>query len=152
MKAGHVLGASEDMTICHWDVNSYTKAKTSIEPTTVFRGHSSVVGVSVDFAHTCTHRHPTLLRMSTGMPAKKMCLQVLETIKCSRCRFSLLTAINSAYWFSSWDLRTPSAATIDIQAHDREILSVAFSLAQEHLLITGSADKVSNGHLCFFLR
>ena len=27
------------------DVNSYTKAKTSIEPTNVFRGHTSVVGV-----------------------------------------------------------------------------------------------------------
>ena len=30
------------------------------------------------------------------------------------------------------------------QAHDREILAVAFSPASEHLLITGSADKVSN--------
>jgi len=27
------------------DVNSYIKAKTSIEPTNVFRGHTSVVGV-----------------------------------------------------------------------------------------------------------
>ncbi|KII93937.1 hypothetical protein PLICRDRAFT_171635 [Plicaturopsis crispa FD-325 SS-3] len=44
VKAGHVLGASEDMTICHWDVNSYTKAKSTIEPTNVFRGHTSVVG------------------------------------------------------------------------------------------------------------
>ncbi|KAJ6623045.1 histone acetyltransferase type B subunit 2 [Mycena sp. CBHHK59/15] len=44
LKAGNVLGASEDMTICHWDVNSYTKAKTTIEPTNVFRGHTSVVG------------------------------------------------------------------------------------------------------------
>ena len=27
------------------DINSYTKEKTTIEPTTVFRGHTSVVGV-----------------------------------------------------------------------------------------------------------
>lgn len=28
------------------DVNSYTKANTSIEPTNVFKGHTSVVGAS----------------------------------------------------------------------------------------------------------
>jgi histone-binding protein RBBP4 len=28
------------------DINSYTKSKTSIEPTNIFRGHTSVVGVS----------------------------------------------------------------------------------------------------------
>ncbi|RPD82156.1 histone acetyltransferase type B subunit 2 [Lentinus tigrinus ALCF2SS1-7] len=44
LKAGHVLGASEDTTVCHWDINSYSKANNTIEPTTVFRGHTSVVG------------------------------------------------------------------------------------------------------------
>ena len=32
------------MSVCR-DINSYTKEKTTIEPTTVFRGHTSVVGV-----------------------------------------------------------------------------------------------------------
>lgn len=62
MKTGHVLGASEDMTVCHWyvsklsaysfptttisrDINSYTKANTTIEPISVYKGHTSVVGV-----------------------------------------------------------------------------------------------------------
>ncbi|KZP28926.1 WD40 repeat-like protein [Athelia psychrophila] len=44
LKSGYILGASEDMTICHWDVNSYTKEKSTIEPTNVFKGHTSVVG------------------------------------------------------------------------------------------------------------
>ncbi|KAJ7024382.1 WD40 repeat-like protein [Mycena alexandri] len=44
LKTGNVLGASEDMTVCHWDINSYTKTKTTIEPTNVFRGHTAVVG------------------------------------------------------------------------------------------------------------
>ena len=35
------------------DINSYTKEKTTIEPTSVFRGHTSVVGVSLPlFMHT----------------------------------------------------------------------------------------------------
>ncbi|KAL9716616.1 Histone acetyltransferase type B subunit 2 [Leucoagaricus gongylophorus] len=61
-KAGRILGASEDMTVCLWcvglwfsvqtrlislrrDVNSYMRNSVSIEPINVFRGHTSVVGV-----------------------------------------------------------------------------------------------------------
>ncbi|KAI0375504.1 histone acetyltransferase type B subunit 2 [Pilatotrama ljubarskyi] len=44
LKTGHVLGASEDTTVCHWDINSYSKSKAVIEPTNVFKGHTSVVG------------------------------------------------------------------------------------------------------------
>lgn len=63
MKEGHVLGGSEDMTICHWsvllvriilimflmfsfrDMNMYSKGKSSIEPIATYSGHSSIVGV-----------------------------------------------------------------------------------------------------------
>src|ERR1700722_10219222 len=48
----------------------------------------------------------------------------------------------SLYFFSRWDTRSPQEATTKIQAHDQEILAVAFSPASEHLLVTGSADKV----------
>jgi histone-binding protein RBBP4 len=34
------------------DVNSYTKGKNTIEPTTVFKGHASVVGVRTTL-HVC---------------------------------------------------------------------------------------------------
>lgn len=34
------------MTVCLWDVNSYTKARNTIEPTAIYKGHTSVVGVS----------------------------------------------------------------------------------------------------------
>ncbi|KAI5116430.1 hypothetical protein M0805_000209 [Coniferiporia weirii] len=44
VKTGNVLGASEDMTVCHWDVNMYSKANSSIEPLAVYSGHTSVVG------------------------------------------------------------------------------------------------------------
>ncbi|KAI6031352.1 WD40 repeat-like protein [Pisolithus microcarpus] len=63
-KAGHILGASEDMTICHWDVNSYTKAKNTVEPTTVFKGHTSVVG-DVDW-------HPTKENVLASVGDDKM--------------------------------------------------------------------------------
>jgi histone-binding protein RBBP4 len=50
VRKGNILSASEDMTVCHWDVTSYTKGGNSIEPLNVFRGHTSVVG-DVDWHH-----------------------------------------------------------------------------------------------------
>lgn len=44
--------------------------------------------------------------------------------------------------FYSWDTRAKIDPEQSIQAHDREILAVAFSPASEHLILTGSADKV----------
>ena len=65
LKKGHILGSSEDMTVCHWcakiltdsililvtnspprDVNMYSKGK-NIEPLAVYSGHKSVVGVRI---------------------------------------------------------------------------------------------------------
>jgi WD40 repeat protein len=43
--------------------------------------------------------------------------------------------------FCSWDTRQKNP-TSSIQAHDQEILAVAFNPGVEPLLITGSADKV----------
>nr|GAT59830.1 WD40 repeat-like protein [Mycena chlorophos] len=106
LKEGHILGASEDTTVCHWDITSYG-TKTSIEPTTVFRGHTSVVG-DVDWN------------------AKQ------ET---------MFASVGDDKMLMIWDTRTPTQPSIQTQAHEREILAVAFSPAKEHLLLTGSADK-----------
>lgn len=110
VKAGHVLGASEDMTVCCWwakhqsawkwclltwyllrDVNSYAKAKSTIEPTITFKGHTSVVGVRcylrtfppAIYTNLYTYAH---YRTLTGMPRMRTSLQVLEMIKCLWCK------------------------------------------------------------------
>jgi histone-binding protein RBBP4 len=44
-------------------------------------------------------------------------------------------------WFS-WDTRAGSDPAHKHQAHDKEILSVAYHPVQEWLVVTGSADKV----------
>ncbi|KAJ3822879.1 hypothetical protein F5880DRAFT_615494 [Lentinula raphanica] len=43
-KAGHILGMSEDMTVCHWDCQAYSREDSTIQTTPMFRGHTSVVG------------------------------------------------------------------------------------------------------------
>ncbi|KAI0673634.1 histone acetyltransferase type B subunit 2 [Trametes maxima] len=109
LKSGHVLGASEDTTICHWDINSYSKSKAVIEPTNVFRGHTSVVG-DVDW-------HATEDYTFASVGDDKMLML--------------------------WDTRDATKPAAQLQAHDREILAVAFTPNPQfpHLLLTGSADK-----------
>ena len=61
--------------------------------------------------------------------------------RCLKCGFlysALFVFIENS---SSWDTRQ-KAPTSSIQAHDQEILAVAFNPGAETLLITGSADKV----------
>ncbi len=41
--SGHLLSASDDHTVCLWDVNSAAAEKTSLEAKSVFKGHSAVV-------------------------------------------------------------------------------------------------------------
>jgi len=40
---GHLLSASEDTTVCHWDIKAYSKSNSVLEPLRIYRGHSSVV-------------------------------------------------------------------------------------------------------------
>lgn len=47
-------------------------------------------------------------------------------------------------YFIRWDTRSPKEPSNKIEAHEKEILAVAFSLANENLIITGSADKVGS--------
>ncbi|KAE9400975.1 histone acetyltransferase type B subunit 2 [Gymnopus androsaceus JB14] len=104
IKAGHVLGASEDMTVCHWDCSGYSKKAPTIEPTNVFRGHTS------------------------GR------------------RTTFFASVGDDKMLMIWDTRAPNGPVTKVQAHDREILSVAFSPASEDLLVTGSADKTAILH------
>lgn len=41
-KPGHLLTASEDTTVCSWDITAYTNEKT-LSPTKVYTGHTAWV-------------------------------------------------------------------------------------------------------------
>ncbi|KAF9654145.1 WD40 repeat-like protein [Thelephora ganbajun] len=112
LKKGHVLGGSEDMTVCLWDLNSYVKGNVTIEPTTVYRGHSSVVG-DVDW---------------------------------NRQNESIFASVGDDKMLIIWDIRAGPDPAHKHQAHDKEILSVAYHPVQEWLVITGSADKTIGLH------
>lgn len=105
-KKGEVVSSGEDMTVCLWDLNSYIKAKATIEPTQILRGHTSVVG-DVDW--------------HSSDPNK-------------------LASVGDDKMLMIWDTRQAAPAN-QVQAHDAEILAVAFSPSAERLILTGSVDK-----------
>jgi WD40 repeat protein len=41
-----------------------------------------------------------------------------------------------------WDTRSSLDPKLKVQAHDAEVMAVAFSPAVDHLVLTGSSDKV----------
>lgn len=92
-------------------------------------------------------------RMLTGTQHKRIFSLVLEMTKCSCCtclttRFGLIRIFEC--FLCSWDTRAKIDPEQSIQAHDREILAVSFSPASDHLIITGSADKVTEWKTCSF--
>lgn len=60
--------------------------------------------------------------------------------------FTIMWASVNGTTSCSWDSRSPTEPKTKIQAHEREILAVAFSPATEHLIVTGSADKTAVLH------
>lgn len=42
-KQGHLLSASEDQTVCMWDVNGISKERRSLDALAVYKGHTAIV-------------------------------------------------------------------------------------------------------------
>ncbi|KAI6154005.1 WD40-repeat-containing domain protein [Pisolithus tinctorius] len=153
-KAGHVLGASEDMTICHWDVNSYTKAKNTIEPTTVFKGHTSVVG-DVDW-------HPTkenvlasvgddklLMLWDTRAPTEpttKVRAHDREILACAfNPAFEHLIITGSAdKTIVLHDVRAATKKLHTFESHTDEVLHLAWSPHTASVFASASSDRRVN--------
>ena len=89
--------------------------------------------------------HPTKDNVLASVGDDKM-LMVYVAI------YSLAFCMTSNVAHHSWDTRASSEATMKVEAHDREILAVAYNPSVEHLLLTASADKVSCVHTLFHVK
>ncbi|KAF7347509.1 Histone acetyltransferase type B subunit 2 [Mycena venus] len=154
VKAGNVLGASEDMTVCHWDVNSYTKTKTSIEPTNVFRGHTSVVG-DVDW-------HPTKENVFASVGDDKM-LMIWDTrapteastkiqahdreilaVSFNPAAEHLLVTGSADKSVILHDMRAPAKKLHTFESHTDEVLHLSWSPHNATVFASASSDRRIN--------
>ncbi|KAH9929735.1 WD40 repeat-like protein [Fomitopsis serialis] len=154
IKEGHILGASEDTTVCHWDITSYTKAKSTIEPTTVFRGHGSVVG-DVDW-HA---KHENVLASvgddkmlmvwdtrASSEPTTKIQAHDREilAVAFSPAKEELLLTGSADSTIILHDLRAPTKKLHVFESHTDEVLHVAWSPHNATIFASASSDRRVN--------
>lgn len=153
-KEGIVLGASEDMTVCMWDVNSYTKGTATIEPTSVFRGHDSVVG-DVDWSPTNENVFASvgddkmLLIWDTRTaqePTSKIEAHSREILSVAYNPASEHLAITGSAdkTIHLHDLRSPSRRLHTFTSHTDEVLHLAWSPHSAGVFASASSDRRIN--------
>lgn len=154
-KEGHVLGASEDMTVCMWDVTSYSKTKSTLEPTTTFRGHTSVVG-DVDWHPAKDNEFASVgddkmlmiwdTRASTEPVLKQECheREILSVAyNPSKASHLLLTA-SADKTIALHDLRSPAKRLHTFESHTDEVLHVQWSPHNPTVFASASSDRRIN--------
>jgi WD40 repeat protein len=105
-----LLTASEDTTVCSWDINAFTPENRIMKPTSVYTAHTAWV----------------------------------EDVQWSPLIDFVFASVGDDKKLMIWDTRTNSTTNpnFSVDAHDAEINCVSFNPKNEHILATGSADKV----------
>lgn len=150
-KPGHLLSASEDQTVCYWDVNAVTKEQRTLDPLTVFRGHNSVVE---DVAWHSMHASlfgsvgddKKLLLWDTrqaGRPNFSVDAHVMEVNCLAFNPFSefVLATGSADKTVALWDMRNLKLKLHSFESHTDDVLQIAWSPHHETILASASADR-----------
>ncbi|KAI8614949.1 WD40-repeat-containing domain protein [Chytriomyces sp. MP71] len=123
---GHILSASEDTTICLWDIKGSTKERRELDALRTFTGHSAWV------EDVAWHELNESIFASVGDDKK-----LFMYAPFADCNAMQLKNENS------WDTRNTSNSQplSHCDAHLMEINCVAFNPQNEYVVATGSADK-----------
>lgn len=154
VKKGLILGASEDMTVCCWDINSYTKAKSTIEPTTTYKGHTSVVG-DVDWHSTHENVFASvgddkmLMIWDTRSPLDpKLKVQAHDaeilSVAFSPATEHLLVTGSADKTAVLHDIRAPTKKLHVFESHTDEVLHLAWSPHNPTIFSSASSDRRIN--------
>ncbi|TFY67976.1 hypothetical protein EVG20_g3738 [Dentipellis fragilis] len=152
-KAGHILGASEDKTICHWDINAYNKANPSVEPLNVFDEHSSVVG-DVDWHATKENVFASVgddcmlklwdTRQRQSTSSVKAHEQEILAVAFNPATEHLLLTGSADRTVVLHDIRTPGKRLHTFESHVDEVLHLAWSPNNATVFASASSDRRIN--------
>lgn len=155
IRQGHILCASEDTTVCHWDLNAYQKESKNLNPVRTYRGHSAIV------EDVAWHNHHEHLFASVGDDRQMLLWDTRDSNEVPKYRVEAHTGEVNAVSFSPaseyivatgsgdktvglWDLRNLSTHLHSLEAHNEEILQIAWSPHHETVLCSASADRRVN--------
>ncbi|KAK4048583.1 Histone acetyltransferase type B subunit 2 [Microbotryomycetes sp. JL221] len=156
-RAGHLLSASEDTTVCHWDVNAYTKGESSIEPLTVYKGHTAIVE---DVAWHCLQdsifgsvgddRQLLLWDTRGNSGAVKPTARVeaheseVNSLAFAPHNENILITGSADKTVALWDMRNLKLKLHTFEAHTEEVLQLAWSPHNETIFASASGDRRIN--------
>ncbi|WFD31378.1 Histone acetyltransferase type B subunit 2 [Malassezia sp. CBS 17886] len=155
VRQGPILAASEDTTVCLWDISAYQKDSRTLDPLHTYRGHTAVV------EDVAWHNHLETLFASVGDDRQMLLWDTRESPDSPKHRVEAHTAEINAVQFSPaseyivatgssdhtvalWDLRNLSVRLHTLEAHTDEVLQLAWSPHHETVLCSASADRRVN--------
>nr|XP_039268179.1 histone-binding protein RBBP4-like [Styela clava] len=154
--AGHLLSASDDHTVCLWDVNSAPKDKKTLDAKRIFRGHSAVVE---DVAWHLLHESlfgsvaddQSLMiwdtrSTSSDKPSHTVSAHAAEVNCLSFNPYSefILATGSADKTVALWDLRNLKLKLHSFDSHKDEIFQVQWSPHTETILASSGTDRRLN--------
>lgn len=138
LKQGHILAASEDTTVCHWDINTYKKGENTLSPVNTYRGHSAFV------EDVAWHNHHEDIFASVGddkyllfwdtrnkpdSPKQRVLAHdgEVNAVSFSPANEFLLATGSGDKTVALWDMRNTKSKLHSLEAHTDEVLQLAWS-------------------------
>ncbi|KAJ2836361.1 Histone acetyltransferase type B subunit 2 [Coemansia sp. 'formosensis'] len=153
-REGVLLSASEDTTVCMWDIQGVARERQSLQPLRVFGGHTAIVEdvawhhMHADiFASVGDDRR--LLIWDTRKPEKPAQDVVAHESEVNCVAFNPMSDFVFATGsgdatIALWDLRNLGHKLHSLEAHKDEVLQLAWSPRHETVLASASSDRRVN--------
>ncbi|KAI9027929.1 WD40-repeat-containing domain protein [Hyaloraphidium curvatum] len=153
IKRGSILSASEDTTVCLWDVMAFTKENRELQPLFTYRGHTGVVE---DVAWHALHDS---LFASVGDDRKLIIWDTrkngsthnitahnaeINSVAFNPGSEFILATGSADKTAALWDLRNLKMKLHSLEGHQDELVQVEWSPHNETILGTSSADRRLN--------
>merc|ERR1719354_470185 len=153
---GHLLTASEDTTICHWDINSYTKENSTLSPSRVYTGHTAWVEdvcysplVDSIFASVGDDKKLMIWDSRSADNSKPSFSVEAHQAEINCVSFSpknefILATGSADKTVGLWDMRNVKHRLHSFESHQDEIIQLAWSPHNETILASSSGDRRVN--------
>ncbi|OCF35242.1 histone acetyltransferase type B subunit 2 [Kwoniella heveanensis BCC8398] len=153
LKEGHILSASEDTTVAHWDITGYQKSDPSLQPLRLYKGHTACVG-DVDWSHyndwmfgsVGDDKKIMLWDTRSDNAHKPTSSTAGHTAEINSIAFApsndfLFLTGSSDHTIALWDSRRMDTKLHSFEAHTDDVLQLAWSPHSPVHFASASADR-----------